>query len=508
MRASARARGPRRTFLLLAMAAALVGLGGGLGTGVLAQEAAAPTGESLFGSYALEARSLGVQARYEIEGLLPGGSPVIDLTIPETLARFGSGPTGYGLASMAYPGGILVNLPSLVEQSGQDASGIPDYPIKAEGFFPSGPLQQRSQALGDQQVLTNELGVEALGTLPGVDADPVVTVASVRSAARSAIEDGTAVSRSRVVLSGVELLGGVITIEALTTDLVAAHDGAAGSTAGDTLVSGVRFLGLAARLTQDGLVLDEAPDATGPASPLGAALDPLVGPLQEFTAPVREAVTEILGQAVPSLDELLAGAGIRINLLGGEALETDSGASAFRSAGLSLSFTYSGREQDGLRQLIESIPEDLRPNIGPLPNPVAFLTENHITALTLGAGTVSALASPPFETGELGDDVAFDSGTALPDFGGGPASSDFTTPVPELAGPVSGGGTGGIAPGPSDVISAIASGSIPAIALVLLLLAAPFWGLATTRLADNVLAPVSTSCPSGLDQPPAPPREP
>jgi hypothetical protein len=33
-------------------------------------------------------------------------------------------------------------------------------------------------------------------------------------------------------------------------------------------------------------------------------------------------------------------------------------------------------------------------------------------------------------------------------------------------------------------------------------------GIATTRLADNVLAPVSTSCPSGLDKPPAPPRDP
>ena len=60
----------------------------------------------------------------------------------------------------------------------------------------------------------------------------------------------------------------------------------------------------------------------------------------------------------------------------------------------------------------------------------------------------------------------------------------------------------------ADVISAIASGSVPALALALLLLASPFFGLATTRLADNVLAPVSTSCPSGLDKPPAPPREP
>ena len=47
-----------------------------------------------------------MEALYSIEGLLPGGAPILDLTVPETLARFGSGPTGYGLASIAYPGGL------------------------------------------------------------------------------------------------------------------------------------------------------------------------------------------------------------------------------------------------------------------------------------------------------------------------------------------------------------------------------------------------------------------
>lgn len=502
MRRSRPRSAPRRAFILLAMASALVGLGGGLGAGVQAQDAEEVTGETLFGSYALEARALGVQARYEIEGLLPGGSPILDLTVPETLARFGSGPTGYGLASMAYPGGLIVNLGSLLAQTGADASTIPDYPIKAEGFFPAGPLEQRNQALGDQQVRTSALGVEAIGTLPGVDADPVITVASVRSASRSSIEEGKAVSRARVVLSGVNLLGGVITIDALTTDLVAAHDGTTGSTDGGTIATGVRFLGLAARLTEEGLVLDDAPDATGPASPLGTALDPLLAPLQDLTAPVQELISGVLDQAVPSLNDVLAAAGIKVNLLGGEAVETDSGASAFRSAGLSLSIAYTGKQQTQLQELIESIPQDLRPNIGPLPNPIAFLTENHIGGLTLGSATVSALASPPFDSGDLGGDIGIDG--PLPDFGGGFDTPDFSTAIPDLPGPVDvgGGGDGG------GAISAIASGSVPALALVLLLLAAPFFGLATTRLADNVLAPVSTSCPSGLDKPPAPLREP
>ena len=47
---------------------------------------------------------------------------------------------------------------------------------------------------------------------------------------------------------------------------------------------------------------------------------------------------------------------------------------------------------------------------------------------------------------------------------------------------------------------------MPAILVALALLASPLFGLGSSRLADNVLAPVSTSCPIGLDKPPAPPR--
>ncbi len=139
--------------------------------------------------------------------------------------------------------------------------------MKAEGFFPSGPLDAQSQAVGDQQVHTTNLGVDALGTFPGIDGDPVINAKAVRSASRSSIEDGKAVSRTRVVLSGVNLLGGVISIDSLVTDLVAVHDGSSGTTSGGTTATGVKFLGLAASLTDKGLVLDEAPAVTGPGHP-------------------------------------------------------------------------------------------------------------------------------------------------------------------------------------------------------------------------------------------------
>ena len=80
------------------------------------------------------------------------------------------------------------------------------------------------------------------------------------------------ITRSRVALNDVLILGGVIAIDSLVTDLVAAHDGLTGSTNGGTVASGVRFLGLAASLDQDGLVLDEAPPVEGPGEPLGGLL--------------------------------------------------------------------------------------------------------------------------------------------------------------------------------------------------------------------------------------------
>jgi hypothetical protein len=495
----------RRALVLLAAAAALLGAGGAIPA--QAQDGGEViTGDTLFGAYELEARGTGVQGRYEIEGLLPGGSPLLDLTIPESLARFGSGPTGYGLASLAYPGGLLVNLPSLLAQTGQTqaADSIPPYPIKAEAFFPTGPVDaQNLQAGGVQQVHSSELGVEVLSTYSAIEAAPVLHVDSISSASRSSIEDGSAVARTRVVLGGVDLLGGLITIESLVTDLVAAHDGEAGAVDGGTSATGVRFLGLAASLTEEGLVLDKAPPVAGPGAPLSGALDPLLEPLQQATAPVQDLLEQVLQQAVPSVDEALAAAGIDLSLLTVEQIENEeTGAAAFAAAGLRLALTYEGKEQAALQDLIDSIPEELRPGLGPIPSPIAFLTENHITGLSLAQGTVTALASPPFDINDLPSADLVSSGGDLPSFDAGTLGSPgFATPtpqIPEAAGP---GGFG-------EAAAALAGSAIPAALLIILLLASPLFGVASTRLADNVLAPVATSCPQGLDEPPSPTRQP
>jgi hypothetical protein len=353
-----------------------------------------------------------------------------------------------------------------------------------------------------QQVRTGNLGVQTLATFPAINANPAVTVGSISTASRTAIEEGMAVSRTRVALGDVTILAGVITIDSLVTDLVAAHDGTTGNASGDTTATGVKFLGLAATLTEDGgLVLDKAPPVTGPGGPLGSILDPLIAPLNDLTAPVRALVDQVLQQAVPSLTGPLAAAGIDIRLIKSDDLASAGGAAGRTSSGLQITLSFEGREQAGLVDLINNIPDELKPGLGPIPNPVTFLAENHITALTLATGSVSALASSPFDVdGDLpadlggGDLGSFDTGGLLPEFG---------TDLPELPPPVTPteGGNG-------DLASATAGAAIPALLLACILLASPLFGVATTRLADNVLATTSSSCPTGLDKPPPAPRQP
>jgi len=489
----------RRALAGLMGAAALLGMGA-VGTDARAQEAdPTQTGEALFGTYALEARGIGIETRYEIEGLLPGGSPVLDLTMPETLARSASGPSGYGLASLAYPGGIIVNLSSLIDQSGGDGSQVPPYPIKAEAFYPSGPTEvDASQGGGQQRVVSGPQGVEAAGAFPKVEAGPAVEIGSLTSVSRTAIETGKAISRTRVELGDVNILGGVITIDSIVTDLVSAHDGITGAADGGTQVSGVQFLGLAAAFTKDGLVLTEPAPVEGPAAPLGGALDPVSGPLRDAVKPVQDALAQVMAQATPQVDDLLAQAGITVRIAKPEDVAVDSGAVTRSTAGLEIEMTYKGREQQQLADLINSVPDALKPNIGPIPFPLAFFAENHITGFSIGPAQVSSLASPPFEVPPFVDiplapvvPGSFDAGT-----GGDLATPGFDTPVPALPDAPQSSLDG------AEDASSPFDGALPAFLVLAALVLSPLFGLGGTKLADNVLAPVSHSCPTGQDRTP------
>lgn len=496
--------GRRRKLALLLAAASLLGLGSGPGAAAQdgAEAPAGPTGEELFGVYQLEARGVGVQSKYELEGILPGGAPILDLTLPETATRFSTGPLGYGLAGLAYPGPLLADLGVLIAQSGGGSEdSVPPWPIKAEAFYPTGPTEvDESQGPAVQRVTSGELGVQAEGVFPAVPAAPLIEVGSITAATRSSIEGELAVARTRVELGDISILTGLITIDSLVTDLVAAHDGSGGSTSGGTVASGVRVLGLAAELDGDGLRLAESPSDDPAGGPLGALGDPL----GEALGPVQEALAPVLDQAQPQLDDLLAQAGLTISVVSPTEEQADSGAATRISSGLSLRFRYEGKSQAELRQLIDAIPAELKPSLGPIPNPITFLAENHVQELNLAPGTVTALATPPFPAFEAPALPPLPP-VDVPPLGDAPSLGDpgFATPVAPLpSNPSSGAGD----TVPVEPIANALSGAVPAILVALALVASPLFGLGSARLADNVLAASSASCPYGLNEPPPPGR--
>jgi hypothetical protein len=94
---------------------------------------------------------------------------------------------------------------------------------------------------------------------------------------------------------------------------------------------------------------------------------------------------------------------------------------------------------------------------------------------------------PPFEPSGIVPGTVTPGSTSLGDPG-------FATPTPEIQSLDDDGLLDG------EQASAGLSGALPALLVALALLLSPFFGLASTKLADNVLAPVSHSCPTGHDR--------
>jgi hypothetical protein len=510
------ARRRRRGLLGLALAGALLGGSAAGAPASTAQEAGGEqVGDELFGGYELSSRANGVQVTYDMPGVMPI-SPILQVSVPEALATLSTGPSGYALSSVAFPGPLIADLGAVVALADENAPEIPGYPLRAEAFFPSGPTEASEGSDGGpvMRSTTEAHATTATAEYSSFDADPLISAGQVTSSSRSSIEDGRAVNRARTELTDVRILGGVLAIDSIVTDLVAANDGTGGATDGGTTVSGVRFLGLAATLDERGLVLAEAPpaeDGPVPHDPLG--LGQVTDGLDQATGPVNELLSEVLDQAVPQLNDLLVEAGIQVRLL--EPVEQIGPGSASRSTGgLEVDIVYEGRDQDLLVELIRSIPPEMRQSLGPIPNPVNFLAENHEFDISLGHAAVSSVASPlfvvdipPFAPA----DVATPTPTASPSAGSGSAGAPgFSTPTPGITAPSPGPRSTSQAPVElvTEPATALTSVGLPALLVLAVLLGSMAFGPASSRLADAVLAPTAGHCPQGLDRPPYPaPRE-
>lgn len=497
--------------------AVLVSYAAGFGRPVEAQETDAL---SAFGGFQLNARGNGLLFTYDVKNVFPV-SPVFQAGLPEAQATLSAGPSSYALASLAWPGALVADLASAVRQGGQDVP-LPPYPVRAEAHNPGADNETRRSTLPgtDMAAVAEPTAATATSRYTGSDLPGFIDIDGVNVVARSAIEDGLVVTRSRATVSGVDLLYGLLHFDGIDTDIVANSNGTEAKSAGITTVTGATFLGMKATVDADGVHLAESlPPPGGPADPV---TKPLLGsgsplkPVADGLAPVAQQLSNLIAQTVGAagdVNALLEQAGIKVRLLAPTSA-ADGGTAQRTANGVAIQMTYGGSSDERLAGLLALLPSDQLPSDPPFPGAplsaqaaVNLLKETHIAEVSLAPAGVDAMATPAFD--DLGgtDDVLGDGSLGPSDLGlgsggvadlgsvgtGAPAASGaFGTPAPSLrpARPEA---------GVFSPITAIGD-PIPAALAILIIMTAPMWAAGARRLAEATLGASAAGCPYGKDE--------
>ncbi len=512
-----RPQSPRHRRLVALVAVAFV-LGFVASPGAAAQSGEQPDLDQ-FGGIIASARGNGIQLGYAAPGLLATGDQIFQLSVPEALATLSSGPTGYALASFAFPGPLVADLGSALAAGGTE-TGIPPYPIRTQAFFPAGPVEE---AMGDQgtemRSVTSFGDSLAASSFSGLDVNPAVFIGAITATSQTVVEGDQLVSRNRTEVSDVSILAGLVTIESIVTDIVATSNGTESASAGGTTATGVSVLGLPATIGTDGVRFVESPQRPPADDPTGGALNPLLGPVQGALEQAGDPLNALLDQVDAAgddaLQQLFEASGIGIRLV--EPIETiDEGTAERTSSGLSFTIDYDGANTPVITDLLNLVPAELLPaeNLGPIPlSPQALFNlfkRQSIIGFEIATANVSAAATPAFEfedpdftpTPPVDSPVSGTSGsTSGSTSSGGSSSGGGATATPELPAPAA----------PTQVVSTVPASTdnpfplgdaIPVLVVLAVLLGSPFLGAGTSRLADNTLAATVRSCPDGLDVPP------
>ncbi|HEX4539787.1 MAG TPA: choice-of-anchor P family protein [Acidimicrobiia bacterium] len=453
----------RRGRSMLAAGLVLVATGGvGLATTLTAH--ADQSGTSAFGGYSITATAPGVEVTEDEPSAQ--AHPEAQGAVPETSSLLSSGPVGYALSTVAWPGatganggqlvsllfpgpaGAVVPVPDAVTGLVKGEASLLDYPIRAEARTGTSPDASYNQVpAADLTAHADANRVEGLAQLKGADQPGGATYGTMRSDSASTLTNNQAKAVASSTVDNIVLAGGAVKIASVSSTAQAVSDGSKSTTSGGTTVADMTIGGQRAYFDQTGV------HAGAAGQPANAAAD------------------QILNQA-------LAGFGMK-TFVGAPQSQT-GGATASYTAG-SLVFTW--------------IPPS-NPN-------------QNVFTVTLGGARVAVNATPTFQSG-----ATTDAGTAGTDTGagtgaaaatgsdtGGAGSSDLAGSTPlagaaPAAGP-SGGNGGQTQPTGTVGTSPVAFfGGIGSAWIVLTVAGAALVALGARRLADDLLTGrTATSCP-------------
>jgi hypothetical protein len=421
----------------------------------------APAG---LGGYRGSAAASGLHARYNLGDILPLPPPV-DIGAPDALATIASGPQTFARASVLDPGDLLANPDAILTLGSPDypSGSVPPYPFRITATSGLGaPTAESNPGPGlHARVNADESGSGARATMPALDAPAVARIGSMTATATTHTDGTTVTVDARSDVNGVNILG-LITIDSVVTDLSATSDGSETTFAGGTQVVGAEVLGLPVTIDEDGI-------HQAPGSP--TLLQGLFGPL------------------TGSLNDLLAGVGIRITLAG--PVELSGGRSGqLGSDGLRVDFELSETTYPALAALIDAVPplENPIPGAPSIEDILFFARARHLTSIEFGRGLVALDARPSASFAPLPPIPTPPAPTlppvlsGIPDLALPPAAPVPAPPVAEPPALI------------ADVPELPAGAGVGALVL-LALLAHPFIGRLLARGCAAVLAPGrSESC--------------
>jgi hypothetical protein len=410
---------------------------------------------------------------------LDGAHPLSEIDVPEDSSNFETGPLGYALASILWPGAVLGNLGSIGGEAGlpsQLASALPNDPVKAESFYPAGPTSATyppgaaSAGLVEMSSYADSTQSWAKAGLADVSVPGLFDLQSVQGST-TATATSVAQSTASGTFHSLSLLGGLIQIGATSSTASAQSDGTTPSGTSKTDIGAITVDGQPVSVGSGGL-------AVGPA---GANL------------------SGASGLATSVVNELVSVLNLKMALL--PETQTNQGtAETITSGGLSLSFSLPSNLSLSLD--CNSLGSELAQlNIlCQAPNELEGLNFN----FTIGRVTASALATPPFSLG-LGLPLSsLPNLTSPAGLTTGVTSSPFldTEPVlttePALGTPpvLTTMPTAATASRPTGLLAVALSSPVGAGLLAILIAVAIAFGLGLRRFATGMaLAKPDESCP-------------
>jgi hypothetical protein len=230
----------------------------------------------------LHALADGITVAFNLQGFLPI-EDLVGLSSITSESHFGAGRSD-SLAALPDPGDLVLSLPGTLSAL-TGISGLPDYPAAASADNPSTPVDD-VQLVPDAGLGVGHLHAEASDTASsafahvGYQVDtigllPSFSIASVRTTAHTEqLNPDNLEAVATTTISGVKLLGGLITIDEMTSEVSATvTNGHPRATVSKVVVSGASIAGTPVGITDKGIVGLGSPTALAP------VIDKLVAPL-------------------------------------------------------------------------------------------------------------------------------------------------------------------------------------------------------------------------------------